>query len=64
METKPPWKSKTVWTGIVVAIAALIPTVSEWIKANPEAFSGIVGGIFVLLRIVTAGRIAIDNDKA
>ncbi|TXH13492.1 MAG: hypothetical protein E6R03_11190 [Hyphomicrobiaceae bacterium] len=64
METKPPWKSKTVWTAFIVAAAAFIPSISAWIKGNPEAFSGIIGAVFVLLRIVTAGRISIENDKA
>jgi hypothetical protein len=59
MESKKPWQSKTNWVALLVAAAAFFPPVSDFISANPEAFSAIVGGIFLVLRQISGDKISI-----
>lgn len=60
MEPKSPFLSKTLWTALLVACAAFIPVVSEFIKSQPEMFTLIVSGIFGALRLITKGKISIE----
>lgn len=50
---KPIWKSKTFWSGLIVALAPLLPEFGDWIADNPDLYSGMIGGIFILLRSIT-----------
>ena len=56
---KPVYLSKTFWMSLIVALAPLAPQVSEWIAANPSAFSAICGGVFAILRFVTKDKVVI-----
>ena len=60
METKSPFKSKTVWVGLIMASAAFIPSVSTWIAANPTIFAEIVSAAIVGLRMISKGKIEIS----
>lgn len=60
---KKIWQSKTMWTGLIVSIAAFFPPIRGWIVANPEAFSSIIGAVILGLRIVTKDAIYIYDDS-
>ena len=60
IESKPIWKSKTFWSSLVVALAPLAPGTSEWISGNPEAYSAILGAMFMFLRTITSNKVTID----
>ena len=51
--SKPIWKSKTFWSSLIVALAPLLPEFGAWVSENPEAYSGMIGGLFILLRAIT-----------
>ncbi len=53
-ESKAWYASKTFWASVVTAVVPLIPGVSPFIAANPEAYSAILGVVFGALRIQTA----------
>ena len=54
MEDKKWYLSKTIWTNIVIAMAAAFaPPVTEFIKNNPEMVALIWAGINGLLRLIT-----------
>lgn len=57
--SKPIWKSKTFWTGLVAAIAPMFPPLQVWMMANPEAYNAILGGVFVLLRLVSSDKVSV-----
>lgn len=60
---KKIWQSKSAWASIIVAFAAFVPSVKAWISANPEAFSSILGALFLGLRIVTKDAIYVYDDE-
>lgn len=60
MESKKPWKSKTILTGIILALLPLIPGVDSWVKAQPELFAQIIAGVFIALRLLSKGKIEIS----
>lgn len=59
LESKPSWKSKTLWVSFIVAAAAFYPPVGDWITNNTEMFSMVVGGVFAALRVATKGKVTI-----
>lgn len=58
---KAPWKSKTLWAGVLTAALPLIPgigpVISGYVASNPEAATAIVGLIFAGLRLATNNKI-------
>jgi hypothetical protein len=58
-ESKRLYKSKTVWVNLVMAVAAFIPGVGEWVSQNAEAAGAIVAGINVVLRLVTKEKVSL-----
>jgi hypothetical protein len=60
MESKPAVQSKTVWVALIVAVAAFLPVVKEWIAGNPGIFAQVIAGVFFVLRLVTKGKISIS----
>ena len=64
MDSKKPWQSKTVWLGLISAIAAFFPSVQAWIVANPGIYGVVLSGVFLALRFISGGKIAIGDDKA
>lgn len=53
------FKSKTVWTGVALAVAGqLFPVVDLWVAANPGTAATVVGGLMVILRSVTTSSLA------
>lgn len=60
VQSKRPWLSKSVWVGVLVAVAPLIPGVNKIIAANPEYVLHAVGAIAVVLRLITKDKIQIS----
>lgn len=59
-EGKKLWLSKTLWTNVLVAAAAMFaPGVSNWISANPETMVMIWAGVNALLRLVTKEKLSL-----
>lgn len=53
MEATKPWMSKTLWAGLIVAVAPFFPPAQAVLLAHPEAAGLVVGAIFSVLRLVT-----------
>lgn len=51
------WQSKTLWATVLVAAAGFYPPTALIITANPAVATAVVGGVFAVLRIITAGKI-------
>ena len=51
-ETSKPWASKTLWVGVIVAIAPFFPPAQAMMIANPEIAGIVVGGVFSILRML------------
>ncbi len=60
MPVKKPWFSKTVWMSLIVAVAAFIPGVGEYVAANVETVGIVLGVVFSALRLISNGKISID----
>ena len=58
-EGKQLWKSKTLWVNLVMAVAAFIPGVGEWVSTNPEAAGIIVAGVNGVLRLITKDKVVL-----
>ena len=58
---KPWWVSKTVWMNLIVAIAAFVPPVQDWIGKNPEQFAWVFTAINVVLRLISKGKITLQD---
>jgi len=52
-------KSKTFWFGLATALAPLIPSIGEFIKANAAQVSMVWGAASILLRLVTKDRVVL-----
>lgn len=60
MNSKPFYTSKTFWTATVIPIAVgAIPGGPKFVADNPEAVVTIMSAIFVILRIITKGKVTI-----
>ena len=59
-ESKKPWLSKTVWLGIIGALAPLVPAIDAWIKGNELVYAQILSLLFLGLRFVSKGKISIE----
>lgn len=57
---KSPFKSKTLWSALFVAMAAFVPPVHTFIQANPELYGILVGALFAFLRSITKGKLVIE----
>lgn len=56
---KEPWKSKTIWISLLVALSAFNPPIQKIISENPEVFSSAVGILFGLMRLISKDKIVI-----
>jgi hypothetical protein len=59
MDIKKPWHSKTLWAGLLVAVAPFFPPLQAVLVANPEAAGMIVGALFSGLRFVTKDQVVL-----
>lgn len=68
MQTQVPrkrwWKSKTLWTNVVVVLATVFRDVREWLHRNPVDFAVALSAVNVLLRFVTQSKLSLDDDDA
>jgi hypothetical protein len=60
MDSKPVWQSKTLWIGLLTAVAPFWPPAAVWIAANPAIFSAAVGAVFSGLRLVSNQKVTIS----
>lgn len=52
-----PWYlSRTLWINVAALLSMLVPSVRDWLAANPIEFTSALGAINVLLRFVTVGK--------
>lgn len=58
---KKPWQSKVIWTNLILAIAAFIPDVHEFLLQRPELLALFFGGVNMLLRLVTKEKIQLQE---
>lgn len=56
-DIKKPWKSRTLWTALFVAIAPFFPPVQAVLIANPEIAGVLVGAVFAGWRVVTEKKV-------
>lgn len=60
--TKKPWESKTVWTNLILmALGLFIPGVKDTIATHPEWLTLAFGGINLVLRFITHGKIVLGD---
>lgn len=57
---KAPWQSKQLWISLIVAVAAFIPGVAEFVKVNLEMVGIVLGVVFGALRLISNGKISIE----
>lgn len=58
------YKSKTMWTSIIIAVVTtILPEAKALVEENPQAVMGAVGFIFGLLRITTDSSVVVKKDK-
>lgn len=52
-----PWYlSRTLWINVAALASLIVPSVRDWLAANPVEFTSALGAINVLLRFVTLGK--------
>lgn len=52
-----PWYlSRTLWINVAALASLIVPSVRDWLAANPVEFTSALGAINVLLRFVTVGK--------
>lgn len=58
-ESKKPWASKSVWVGVLVAIAPFIPWAGQYV--TQEVAISVIGAIIVALRLITKKEIVLKD---
>lgn len=61
MENKAPYKSKTLWVNLLMAVAAFFPAAQAVIQNHPEAVMAGFGIINMVLRLVTKDKIGLES---
>lgn len=61
METKKPWLSKSVWTNVVMAGLAFIPSVRDWVASHSDVFVWGFSAINLVLRLVTKEKVSLND---
>ena len=56
-------KSKTFWVSILTFVGGLVPSVQEFIVANPEVFTTVWSFVALALRLVTKGGVVLVENK-
>jgi len=59
MDSKKAYMSKTVWVGVLVAVAPFIPYLGD--KINESVALSIVGAVMVVLRLITKKEIKLKD---
>jgi len=57
--SKKVWESKTFYVSVLLALAPLIPGAQDFMKENPAVVSEAVVVIFMILRVVSHGKISL-----
>lgn len=61
---KKAHQSKTLWLNGVAILAALVPTVQQWLAENPVEFVSALAALNILVRFVTSGKVSLFGPKA
>ena len=56
---KKPWTSKTLWVAMIMALIGFFPAAQNWVANNPQAFAQGMALVFMILRAITKGKVAI-----
>lgn len=68
METKNWLTSKTIWLGIITSVTGVLsvflPSVGEWVTAHNALIITIVGGLGIVLRFLTNGKIGFGEGDS
>ena len=59
MNSKTISQSKTFWVQVIAMAASFFPPVGAWVAANPVAAVSALGGLNILVRFVTHGKVTI-----
>lgn len=59
--TKAPWTSKTLWTNLIVAIAAMVPQAQTFVTSHPGLIMGGLAVANFVLRLVTKDKLALTD---
>ncbi len=61
MDSKKPWMSKTLWTAVIMALAAQFPPAAALFAANPAAVTTGLAAVFAGLRLVSNGKVSFSE---
>lgn len=61
MDPKAPWLSKTLWTNVMMAVAAMVPAVQSYVSAHPMVFTMGFAAVNFLLRLVTKNAVGLND---
>lgn len=61
MESKKPWFSRSIIFNLLFALSAFYPPVGNWMKDHVEILASIWGGLNVVLRMLTKGKIVLSD---
>jgi len=61
-ESKATWLSKTMWMNMLVAIAAFLPPVQDYIGKHPETFVWVLTVANMILRFISKGKIVLRDE--
>ena len=56
----PFYLSKTLIVNAVIAVAAFVPSIRDWVASNPETTLLAITAIGAALRIITSGKIVLQ----
>lgn len=59
MENKKPWASKSLWVGLIMAIAPFLPLVGD--KITSEIAVSVLGVVVMGLRLLTKKEISLKD---
>lgn len=61
MNEKPWYASKTIWTNLILGVAAAIPgPVSAFVLANPQVALSILAAVNLFLRKISHGAVTLS----
>ena len=58
-ENKKPWQSKSLWVGLLVAVAPFVPWVGQYV--TQEVAVSIIGAAMIALRLITKKEIVLKD---
>ena len=62
-DSKPWYKSLTIWSNLILAILGAVPDVTAKVAANPVVAASIAAVVNILLRFKTDGPVDVPGSK-